>query len=101
MVLSTLVQIVFYSVLILLLSAFKSNALGQELTFFFLLPKNICLLIQNALPTGPHTKTEGVLSYPEVCVKLINPNNQKGMRPHLRKVTDPSKRFGKSRVPRA
>lgn len=43
---------------------------------------------------GPYTKTEGILSYPEVCAKLINPNHQKGMRPHLRKVTDPSKRFG-------
>ncbi|CAF4750735.1 unnamed protein product [Pieris macdunnoughi] len=43
---------------------------------------------------GPYTKTEGLLSYPEVCAKLINPNHQKGMRPHLRKVTDPSKRFG-------
>lgn len=46
--------------------------------------------------TGPYTKTEGILSYPEICAKLINPNHQKGMRPHLRKVTDPSKRFGKS-----
>lgn len=43
---------------------------------------------------GPYTKTDGLLSYPEVCAKLINPNHQKGMRPHLRKVTDPSKRFG-------
>ncbi|XP_068620004.1 chitinase-like protein EN03 [Battus philenor] len=43
---------------------------------------------------GPYTKTEGLLSYPEVCAKLINPNHQKGMRPHLRKVTDTSKRFG-------
>ncbi|KAL0851927.1 hypothetical protein ABMA28_000213 [Loxostege sticticalis] len=43
---------------------------------------------------GPYTKVEGLLSYPEVCAKLINPNHQKGMRPHLRKVTDPSKRFG-------
>nr|XP_034839343.1 chitinase-like protein EN03 isoform X1 [Maniola hyperantus] len=43
---------------------------------------------------GPYTKTEGILSYPEICAKLINPNHQKGMRPHLRKVTDPSKRFG-------
>ncbi|CAK1588604.1 unnamed protein product [Parnassius mnemosyne] len=43
---------------------------------------------------GPYTKIEGILSYPEVCAKLINPNHQKGMRPHLRKVTDPSKRFG-------
>ncbi|KAJ2954240.1 hypothetical protein O0L34_g2486 [Tuta absoluta] len=43
---------------------------------------------------GPYTKTEGILSYPEVCAKLINPNHQKGMKPHLRKVTDPSHRFG-------
>nr|QFZ95583.1 imaginal disc growth factor [Bena bicolorana] len=43
---------------------------------------------------GPYTKIEGILSYPEVCAKLINPNHQKGMLPHLRKVTDPSKRFG-------
>ncbi|GBP97637.1 Chitinase-like protein EN03 [Eumeta japonica] len=43
---------------------------------------------------GPYTKTEGILSYPEICAKLINPNHQKGMRPYLRKVTDPSKRFG-------
>ncbi|XP_063393154.1 chitinase-like protein EN03 isoform X2 [Cydia fagiglandana] len=42
---------------------------------------------------GPYTKQEGILSYPEVCAKLINPNHQKGMQPHLRKVTDPSKRF--------
>ncbi|KAJ0183941.1 hypothetical protein K1T71_000364 [Dendrolimus kikuchii] len=40
---------------------------------------------------GPYTKVEGKLSYPEMCLKLIN---QKGVRPHLRKVTDPSKRFG-------
>lgn len=43
---------------------------------------------------GPYSKVEGFLSYPEVCTKLINPAHQKGMRPHLRKVTDPSKRFG-------
>ncbi|CAK1554892.1 unnamed protein product [Leptosia nina] len=43
---------------------------------------------------GPYTKREGLLSYPEVCAKLINPNHQKGLRPHLRKVSDPSKRFG-------
>ncbi|XP_053623578.1 chitinase-like protein EN03 isoform X2 [Plodia interpunctella] len=43
---------------------------------------------------GPYTKIEGLLSYPEVCAKLINPNHQKGMRPHLRKFTDPSERFG-------
>nr|QTY40899.1 venom polypeptide precursor [Doratifera vulnerans] len=42
---------------------------------------------------GPYTKIDGLLSYPEVCAKLINPNHQKGLRPHLRKVADPSKRF--------
>nr|QFZ95576.1 imaginal disc growth factor [Hepialus humuli] len=43
---------------------------------------------------GPYSKTPGLLSYPEVCAKLINPDNQKGLLPHLRKVPDPSKRFG-------
>ncbi|XP_063837314.1 chitinase-like protein EN03 [Ostrinia nubilalis] len=43
---------------------------------------------------GPYTKIEGILSYPEICAKLINPNHQKGMKPYLRKVTDTSKRFG-------
>lgn len=43
---------------------------------------------------GPYTKMDGILSYPEVCAKLIEPKHQKGMRPNLRKVTDPSKRFG-------
>ncbi|XP_072930611.1 chitinase-like protein EN03 isoform X2 [Epargyreus clarus] len=45
---------------------------------------------------GPYTKVEGILSYPEVCAKLINPNHQKGMRPHLRKVSDsnPKKQYG-------
>ncbi|XP_072930610.1 chitinase-like protein EN03 isoform X1 [Epargyreus clarus] len=44
---------------------------------------------------GPYTKVEGILSYPEVCAKLINPNHQKGMRPHLRKVSDsnPKKQY--------
>lgn len=52
--------------------------------------------LSKLLSSGQYTKIEGLLSYPEVCAKLINPNHQKGMRPHLRKVTDPSKRFGKS-----
>lgn len=42
---------------------------------------------------GPYTKVRGLLSYPEICAKLINPN-QNGKRPYLRKVNDPSKRFG-------
>ncbi|CAG9136023.1 Chitinase-like protein en03 [Plutella xylostella] len=41
---------------------------------------------------GPYTKTEGLLSYPEVCMKLIAP--PAGLRANIRKVTDPSKRFG-------
>nr|QFZ95570.1 imaginal disc growth factor [Plectrocnemia conspersa] len=45
-------------------------------------------------PEGPYTKHEGLLSYPEICTKLNNPANQKGMHSYLRKVLDPSKRYG-------
>nr|QFZ95572.1 imaginal disc growth factor [Plectrocnemia conspersa] len=45
-------------------------------------------------PEGPYTKHEGLLSYPEICTKLNNPANQKGLHTYLRKVTDPSKRYG-------
>jgi len=45
---------------------------------------------------GIQTKTPGLLSYPEICAKLPNPsnNNLKGEDAPLRKVTDPTKRFG-------
>lgn len=49
-------------------------------------------VLPNVNASGPYTKTEGILSYPEVCMKLIN-TNQQG-KTHIRKVTDPSKRFG-------
>lgn len=44
---------------------------------------------------GPYTKEVGLLSYPEVCSKISNPQQLKGAGDHLRKVGDPSKRFGK------
>lgn len=46
---------------------------------------------------GPQSKLPGLLSYPEVCAKLSNPNNLKGADAALRKVTDPSKRYGMCR----
>nr|WIM01400.1 imaginal disc growth factor [Limnephilus flavicornis] len=52
------------------------------------------LTVEGPAPEGPYTKEDGLLSYPEVCTKLSNPNNQKGIHTHLRKVTDPSKRYG-------
>jgi len=47
-------------------------------------------------PEGLQTKTPGFLSWPEVCSKLPNPVNQhlKGADGPLRKVNDPTKRFG-------
>jgi chitinase len=47
-------------------------------------------------PEGIQTKTAGLLSYPEICAKLPNPsnNNLKGEDAPLRKVGDPTKRFG-------
>lgn len=45
---------------------------------------------------GKYTKTPGLLSYQEVCALAANPNNLKGATKNLRKVGDPSKRFGKS-----
>ncbi|KAI9590205.1 chitinase-like protein Idgf4 [Glossina fuscipes] len=45
---------------------------------------------------GLQTQTDGLLSWPEVCAKLPNPANQhlKGADSPLRKVGDPTKRFG-------
>ncbi|TMW48511.1 hypothetical protein DOY81_006409 [Sarcophaga bullata] len=49
-----------------------------------------------AAPAGIQTQIEGLLSWPEVCAKLPNPANQhlKGADSPLRKVGDPTKRFG-------
>lgn len=41
---------------------------------------------------GTYTKEEGLLSYQEVCSKLANPNN---VRDVLRKVGDPTGKYGK------
>lgn len=45
---------------------------------------------------GIQSKQAGLLSYPEICTKLPNPsnNNLKGEDAPLRKVNDPTKRFG-------
>lgn len=45
---------------------------------------------------GPQTQQKGILSWPEVCAKLPNPSNanKKGPDGPLRKVGDPTKRFG-------
>lgn len=47
-------------------------------------------------PEGIQSKAAGLLSYPEICAKLPNPsnNNLKGADAPLRKVGDPTKRFG-------
>lgn len=45
-------------------------------------------------PEGPYTKHEGLLSYPEVCTKMATPVSAKGAEKRLRKVGDPSKRYG-------
>ena len=51
--------------------------------------------VDGAAEQGPYTKTPGLLSYPEVCAKISNPNNLRSSQgTHLRKVGDPSKRFG-------
>lgn len=44
---------------------------------------------------GPQTKIQGLLSYPEVCSLLPNPNLKSTSAPHLlRRVTDPSHKLG-------
>lgn len=52
--------------------------------------------VENSAPVGPNTLVPGIYSYPEVCALLPNPNNQygKGANAPLRKVSDPTKRFG-------
>ena len=52
--------------------------------------------INDPAPADIQTKEAGLLSWPEVCGKLPNPSNQflKGDLAPLRKVNDPTKRFG-------
>jgi chitinase len=47
-------------------------------------------------PEGIQSHKEGLLSYPEICGKLLNPQNKdlKGENGPIRKVGDPTKRFG-------
>ena len=47
-------------------------------------------------PEGMQSKREGLYSYAEICAKLTNDQNKhlKGENAPLRKVGDPSKRFG-------
>ncbi|KAH8377334.1 hypothetical protein KR093_004940 [Drosophila rubida] len=47
-------------------------------------------------PEGLQSQKPGLLSYPEICSKLPNANNQhlKGNDSPLRRVSDPTKRFG-------
>lgn len=47
-----------------------------------------------AADEGPYTKNPGLLSYPEVCTKINAPVSAKGVEKRLRKVGDPSKRYG-------
>ena len=51
--------------------------------------------VEGPAEEGPYTKVEGLLSYPEICAKLANPHNLKGAGTHLRKVGDPTKKYGK------
>ncbi|XP_014277586.1 chitinase-like protein EN03 isoform X1 [Halyomorpha halys] len=43
---------------------------------------------------GPHTKTEGLLAYYELCTKLVSPNDPKAPAGTLRRVIDPEKKMG-------
>lgn len=47
-------------------------------------------------PEGVQTRTAGLLSYPEICIMILNDNNKdlRGEHGPLRKVTDPTKRYG-------
>lgn len=51
---------------------------------------------EGSAPEGIQTHTEGLYSYPEVCNKILNTQNAnlKGENGPLRKVGDPTKRFG-------
>lgn len=51
--------------------------------------------IDGAAEPGPVTKTAGILSYPEICELLTNPNNAKIPFPQrVKRIPDPSKRKG-------
>lgn len=48
---------------------------------------------------GPYTNEAGLLSYPEICNKIATPKEiQAGYLGKLRRVNDPTKRYGKEFV---
>lgn len=55
------------------------------------------LSTDGAAEPGPYTNEAGLLSYPEICNKIANQKEiQAGYLGKLRKVNDPTKRYGKS-----
>lgn len=50
--------------------------------------------VDGAAEEGPYSKHPGLLSYPELCIKINAPVSAKGSERRLRKVGDPSKRYG-------
>lgn len=54
------------------------------------------LSTDGAADPGPYTNEAGLLSYPEICNKIANQKEiQAGYLGKLRKVNDPTKRYGK------
>jgi len=51
---------------------------------------------EGAAPAGMQSQNPGLLSWPEICSKLPNPTNSylKGAEAPLRRLSDPTKRFG-------
>ncbi|XP_037927565.1 chitinase-like protein Idgf3 [Teleopsis dalmanni] len=51
---------------------------------------------EGAAPAGPQTKTPGLLNWAEICIKLPNPGNinLKGADAPIRRISDPTKRYG-------
>ncbi|XP_044732058.1 chitinase-like protein EN03 [Chrysoperla carnea] len=52
------------------------------------------LTIDGPGEAGAYTKEEGLLSYAEVCTKINSPVSTKGPAAKLRKIGDPTKRYG-------
>ncbi|XP_044740276.1 chitinase-like protein EN03 isoform X2 [Chrysoperla carnea] len=52
------------------------------------------LTIDGPGEAGAYTKEEGLLSYAEVCTKINSPVSTKGAAAKLRKIGDPTKRYG-------
>lgn len=53
------------------------------------------LPIDGPAEAGPYTNEAGLLSYPEICTKIATPTEiQAGYLGKLRKINDPTKRYG-------